>query len=209
MSALRTLLFAGGEIHDFASIAPILHAILSASDDFDVTRVDEDLSVLEAPGLDPYDLLVFYYTTGAITDAQKNGLLNWVASGKGFVGIHSGGTCCFMDCPEFLAMVGGKFYTHPPYRRFPVQVVDPEHPITAGLDEFEAEDELYCIDYDPRVTVLASAMYRGAAMPVCWTKPWGEGRVFYLSLGHDAASCRVPAFGQLLTNGALWAGGKG
>jgi hypothetical protein len=204
MSALRTLLFAGGEVHDFASTAPVLHEILSAAGDFDVTRVDEDLSVLEAPGLDPYELLVFYYTIGSITDAQKNGLLNWVASGRGFVGIHSGGTCSFLDCPEFTAMVGGRFLSHPPYRRFPVSVVDPEHPITLGMDEFEAEDELYLLDYDPRVQVLAAALHRGAAMPVAWIKPWGAGRVFYLSLGHDATSCRQPGFAALLVNGARW-----
>ena len=59
------------------------------------------------------------------------------------------------------------------------------------------------------MTVLAATLYRGAAMPICWTKSWGAGRVFYLSLGHDATSCRVPAFAQLLTSGAHWAAEQG
>ena len=57
--------------------------VLSQRDEFEITRVEEDLDALVSPNLDPYDLIVFYYTVGEISDAQKNGLLNHVASGKG------------------------------------------------------------------------------------------------------------------------------
>jgi type 1 glutamine amidotransferase len=44
-------------------------------------------------------------------------------------------------------------------------------------------------------------------MPVAWTKPWGDtGRVFYLSLGHDANACRNEQFAALLRRGSVWAG---
>jgi len=203
MERIKTLVFAGGQIHDFKGCGRAIREILSEREEFEITYIEEDLDVLKA--LDPYDLIVFYYTVGTITDAQKNGLLNWVASGKGYVGIHSAADS-FRECPEYRAMVGGHFVTHPRYRQYQVSVVDPEHPITKGLDEFMVTDEQYILDYDPRVNVLCTALYRGKAMPVAWTKSWGKGRVFYLALGHDPKACQHEMFKLLLQRGALWAG---
>jgi len=204
MAGIKTLLFVGGEIHDWKGCGEQIAKILDELDDLDVTQVEQDLSVLEAPRLDPYELLVFYYTVGQITDAQKNGLLNWLASGKGYVGIHSAADS-FRDCPEYRAMVGGHFVTHPQYREYQVSVVDSGHPITQGLEEFTVTDEQYILDYDPRVNVLCTALWKGSAMPVAWTKTWGKGRVFYLALGHDDAACRHEMFRLLPQRGCRWA----
>src|SRR5207244_9669899 len=84
---IKTLVFAGGQIHDFRGVGGAARAALDAAGGFDVTYIEEDLGVLTR--LDPYDLLVFHYTVGEISDAQKNGLLNWVALGKGYAGIRS------------------------------------------------------------------------------------------------------------------------
>ena len=106
-------------------------------------------------------------------------------------------------------MVGGYFVTHPRYRDYQVSIVDSEHEITEGLDEFVVTDEQYILDYDPRNHILASALWKGAAAPVAWTKNWGEGKVFYLALGHDPSACQHEMFGTLLERGALWAGSNG
>jgi len=96
--------------------------------------------------------------------------------------------------------------THPRYRQYQVSVVDSEHPITRDMDEFMVTDEQYITDYDPRVHVLASALWKGMAKPVAWTKSWGKGRVFYLALGHNSDSCQDENFKLLLQRGAIWAG---
>ncbi len=207
MANIKTLLFAGGTIHDWKGCGAEIENALRDAGHFDLTRVDDDLSVFESPDLDPFELIVFYYTRGEISDAQKNGLLNWIASGKGFAGIHAA-TISFPDSPEFISMVGGRFTTHPPVRRYEVSVVDPEHAITKGMERFFVEDEQYVIDYDPRVNILASALWKGDKMPVVWTKPWGNGRVFYLALGHNADACHDESFKLLLERGALWAAGR-
>lgn len=204
--AIKTLVFAGGAIHDFHGVGTAAKTALEGDGGFDITYLEQDLNVLAAPRLDPYELIVFHYTIGEITDAQKNGLLNWVNSGKGYVGIHSAADS-FRGCPEYRAMVGGYFVTHPRYRDYQVSLTDLEHPITKGLqEEFVVKDEQYILDYDPRVHVLASALWKGKIMPVAWTKPWGIGRVFYLALGHDAASCKHEMFKELLVRGARWSG---
>jgi type 1 glutamine amidotransferase len=204
VTAIKTLVFAGGQIHDFRGCGQaIREALAEKPEQFELTYLEEDLDRLVA-ALPRHDLLVFYYTIGEITDAQKNALLDWVASGKGYVGIHSAADS-FRGCPEYRSMVGGYFVTHPRYRDYQVSVADAEHPITQGLVEFMIQDEQYILDYDPRVHVLASALHQGRAMPVAWTKPWGEGRVFYLALGHDAPACRQEMFRLLVQRGAAWA----
>lgn len=204
MGTINTLVFAGGAIHDWKGCSQEIIKSLSKQDDFNITVVEDDLEALVAPKLDPYDLIVFYYTVGEISDAQKNGLLNHIASGKGYVGIHSAADS-FRGCPEYQAMVGGHFTTHPHYREYQVSIVDSENPITKGLVEFNVTDEQYILDYDRRVNVLASALYQGKMMPVAWTKSWGDGRIFYLALGHDAAACQHENFSLLLQRGAVWA----
>ncbi|MBI4532230.1 MAG: ThuA domain-containing protein [Candidatus Latescibacteria bacterium] len=204
MEKIKTLLFTGGQIHDFKGCGAAIDNALIASGEFDITRVEDDLSALVTPRLDPYDLVVFFYTVGEITDTQKNGLLNYVAGGKGFVGIHPAADS-FRECPEYRAMIGGYFVTHPHFRDYQVSIVDPEHPITQGLVEFVVKDEQYILDYDTRVHVLCSALYKGRAMPVAWTKGWGKGRVFYLALGHNPEACTHDMFRLLLARGAVWA----
>ncbi len=208
MEKINTLVFAGGAVHDWKGCSKAIIDALLQRDEFEITTAEEDLDALVAPNLNPYDLIVFYYTIGEITDAQKNGLLNHIASGKGYVGVHSAADS-FRECPEYRSMVGGYFVTHPHYRDYQVSIVDTEHPITEGLDETMVTDEQYILDYDPRNHVLASALWQGDAMPVAWTKNWGNGRVFYLALGHDANACQHEIFGTLLQRGALWAGISG
>jgi len=204
MKPIKTLLFAGGEIHDFKGVGKELEKILKADGSFELTKVENDLSVLEK--LDDYDLIVFFYTVGQVSDAQRNGLSNFLRAGGGFVGIHSAADS-FRDDPAYRCMIGGFFVTHPRYRSYQVSVTDPEHPITKNLDEFMVKDEQYILDYDPRVNVLCTALYQGKAVPVAWTKPWGKGRIFYLALGHDAAACRNESFKTLLLRGSKWAAG--
>ncbi|MCC6442403.1 MAG: ThuA domain-containing protein [Armatimonadetes bacterium] len=207
MAKIKTLVFSGGEIHDYKGNGQAILEALKGMGELDITYVENDLDALIAPKLDAYDVMVFFNTVGEITDAQKNGLLNWVASGKGFIPIHSGADS-FHDCPEYRAMVGGHFITHPHYRDYQVSVADQSHPVTEGLVEFVVRDEQYILDYDPRVHVLCAALYQGKAMPVAWTKGWGSGKVFYLALGHDPAACGHEMFKTLLRRGVLWAAKK-
>ena len=206
MAGIKTLLLTGGEIHDWKACGDEIEHALRESGDFDVTRINDDLAILASPGLDSFDLVVLYWSRGALTDPQKNGLLNWVAIGNGFVGVHSA-TASFRECPEYRCMIGGFFVTHPKLRQYQVSVVDPEHPITKDMTEFFVTDEMYVTDYDPRVSILACTLWKGKKVPVAWTKSWGDGRVFYLALGHDPTACRDENFERLLLRASLWASG--
>jgi uncharacterized protein len=203
MAPKRLLVACGGDFHDYRSIAAELKGAL-ADGGFAVDLALDDLEQLVRLPDSGYDAVVFYHTLGSLTAAQESGLTSYVASGGGFVGVHSAADS-FRDSPGYRSMIGGYFLEHPRYRPYQISIV-PGHDLTSNLDaEFFVEDEMYVTSYDSRVHVLATALWKGGTVPVAWCRPWGQGRVFYLALGHDAPACRHPAFRMLLGRGAEWA----
>lgn len=204
---IKTLLVTGGPIHDGKAIGDIVQKAFEKTGRFEITRAHEDLDAFLADRIAPFELVMFYYTLGEITEAQKRGLMNHIASGKGYVTWHSGADS-FREDPDYRALVGGWFVTHPHYRTYQVSITENDSPITRGIDEFMITDEQYVLEYTSLVNVLANGLYKGKTMPVLWTKPWGKGRVFYSALGHDPKACEQEMFQKTLIRGALWAAGR-
>ena len=78
-------------------------------------------------------------------EAQKN-LAQLVEQGKGLVVLHF--SCgAFSTWPEYSDLAGriwDRKNTHDPRGPFNVKIIDREHPITRGMDDFQADDELTC-----------------------------------------------------------------
>jgi hypothetical protein len=92
-----------------------------------------------------------------------------------------------------------------------VHIADREHPITAGLADFQTVDELYtCLGGDRPIHLLATARSKvdGQDYPMAFTWQHGKGRVFHIVLGHDTQAIASPGFGTLLQRGCLWVAGK-
>ncbi len=207
-SKVKTLLLVGGSIHDWKGVGDIVEATLNESGKFEVTRVENDLNALLPDRIKSYELVVFYWTLGELTAEQKQGILQHIGDGNGFVTFHSGADS-FRGDADWHNFVGGHFVTHPAYRQYQVSVTTVEHPITKGIDEFMTTDEQYILDYDAEnLTVLANGLYKGALMPALWIKSHGQGRVFYYSGGHDSRAVDQPMFKKLLLRGSLWAAGR-
>ena len=204
---IKTLLLTGGPIHDGKAIGDVVLEAMNKTGKFDITRVHGDLDALLADRIAPYELVIFYWTVSEITEAQKRGLMNHIASGKGYVTFHSGADS-FRGDPDYRSFVGGHFIGHPKYRTYQVSVTENDSPITQGITEFMITDEQYYLDYNPQVKVLANGLHKGKTMPVLWTKDWGKGRLFYNALGHDAKACKQEMFQKLMIRGALWAAGR-
>jgi len=204
MAKTDVLVFGGGTVHDWGAAMNHIVDALRREDGLDVSTASEDLSAFEADKI--ADVLVFYYTEGQITDRQRDGLSRWLASGKGCVALHAA-TCSFVDDPDYLNLIGASFLMHAPYRTYQVSLTGEDHPITQGVDtEFLVDDEQYIHEYDGRVQVHASALWKGAAQPVVWSKNHGDGRLVYIALGHDEAAWTNPNYKALLVNSTLWAG---
>ena len=66
---------------------------------------------------------------------------------------------------------------------------------------------------DPSNEVLATTTFEsaeapwinGTVMPVVWKRRFGQGRVFYSSLGHNAAQFAVAEVREITRRGLIWA----
>lgn len=181
---------------------------------FEVFISDSLDSYLDKELMSSLDLVVPVWTMSIISDAQERGLLDAVHGGAGIAGWHGGMADSFRQNVSYQWMVGGQWVAHPggiiDYR---VNIVNHEDPITAGLPDFDMRSEQYYLHVDPSNDVLATTTFHsdeapwinGCRMPVVWKRRWGQGRVFYSSLGHVAADFHVFQAWEIQRRGMLWA----
>jgi type 1 glutamine amidotransferase len=159
-------------------------------------------------------LIIQIWTMGEITDEQEAGLLKAVKNGTGLAGWHGGIGDSFRNNVEYQFMVGGQWVAHPGgVIDYKVKITNSEDPVTAGLNNFDMHSEQYYMHVDPNVKVLATTTFSGeraewidgCVMPVVWKKYYGNGRVFYSSLGHVMTDFEVPEALQIQKRGIRWA----
>ena len=174
-------------------------------------EITDSLAVLsDAERLAATSLVVLNWHMG-VEDEQVRldlaPLLDAVAGGSGLAGIHAGLGDAFRLEVDFQFMVGGQWVAHPGDDgvTYTVNVVDHEHPITHGVEDFSVTSEKYYMHIDPAIHVIATTDFDGVAMPIAWTKRWGKGNVFYCSLGHQPAIVEQPPVLQLIRQGMVWA----
>lgn len=164
------------------------------------------------------DLIIPCWTMGSIDSKARENIVKAVAAGCGLAGCHGGMCDAFRDDVEWQFMTGGQWVSHPGgdgvnYR---VNICRGSSPIVEGLDDFDVCSEQYYLHVDPAVEVLATTRFpvvsyyhcsnKMVDMPVAWTKFWGNGRVFYSSLGHhDDIFDKFPQAQILMEKGMLWA----
>ena len=184
---------------------------------FEVEISDSLDAYLDEAKMKSLSLVVPVWTMGQITKEQWAGLDAAVKSGVGIAGWHGGMGDSFRNNTEYQFMVGGQWVAHPAgIIDYEVNIVKPDDPIVAGLSDFQMRSEQYYLHVDPSNEVLATTTFDGEAaraapwitgcvMPVAWKRTWGEGRVFYSSVGHVAADFDVPEAREIVRRGMLWA----
>jgi uncharacterized protein len=187
----------------FEQIAPVL-----SGRGIELTYT-EQVSDLNPETLDRYDALVIYANTTQITKDQEKTLLDYVAGGGGFVPLHCA-SFCFLNSPEYVALVGAQFQKHGT-GQFETTVADPDHPIIKGLESFRTWDETYVhAKHNAKDRyVLQTRDDQAGSEPWTWVRTQGRGRVFYTAYGHDARTWGHPGFHDLVERGIRWAANKG
>jgi uncharacterized protein len=172
----------------------------------------------------PVSRLLITYVAGPYPDAaQCRAIQHWLEAGGHWLGLHgtSGGRAERVEGmrqrrtlkTEHHALLGSYFLTHPPIRRFRVDVSNTDAALTRGLGaSFDVEDEPYFIELqDPGSTrILLTADYGpdavspsigtiyatdtslqpdGRTHVLGYTRDVGRGGVTYCALGH----CHNPA----------------
>ena len=150
------------------------------------------LQKLSPDSLKNYDGVVFASTTGDLPLPDPQGFLDWIKDGHAFIGIHAGSDT-FHGWPAYIDMLGGEFAHHGRQVAVDCLVQDPGNPAVAHLGQsFHInQEEIYQFkNYDPTkvhdLLILDKHPETGAPghYGVSWCKSYGQGRVFYTSLGH-------------------------
>lgn len=191
--------------HNSAAYAPILGAAL-ARNGIQITYMDDPAAALVPKTLSYYDALILYANHDTISPEQEQALLDFVASGKGFIPIHSA-SYCFRNSDAFVELVGGQFARHGA-GTFTAEVIRPDHPAMQGVEPFETWDETYVhAHHNLDRTVLMERVDEEGREPYTWVRTHGVGRVFYTALGHDERTWGQPEFQRLIEQGILWSVG--
>jgi uncharacterized protein len=205
-------------------------------------RVGEDYRDAEA--IAAADFLVTYTCDVIPKPAEQEALGGFLAGGRRWLALHGTNSVLkFLkgrgwdaprSAPKFMAMLGSQFLAHPPIKPYRVEVSDPSHPLVAGIEAFEVDDELYLSEYHGEHQALLHTHYGGDAPGfiegtwaadrhlVLYLHPHGGGEVLYCTLGHcrgrydmrpmiaeypvvERGSWKLPVYHELLRRGIRWA----
>lgn len=179
--------------------------------------------------IDQYDAFAFYtlgdllqtkgMDTPPMTPRGKERLLNAVASGKGFVGFHAAADTFYGEgIDPYVAMIGAEFCGHGPEQEATLRRTSSQFPGLDGLDGpltfFEEWYAFKKVSHEMHVIFaldtagMKSNLYERPPMPGTWARMFGQGRLFYTSLGHREDVWLDHRFQQIAFAGLSWALGN-
>ena len=245
----RLLVLSGGHPYE----AEPFSALLASFEGWTVTHLVHPEAEAEVAGgaASEADAILFYdmpgyqFAGGAMASrppalAYRRAITDYFGRGGGAIAMHHA-IAGWAEWPEWADMLGGRFLYQPGtanreehldsgYRhdvRYDAVVLDPEHPVTAGLPpRFPLCDELYLAPVWGAVTPLLRAdhafmreNFYSAAQAVAgrmfsnsgwdhrpesdliaWGKPIGAGRLIYLQPGDGPAAYADPNLRRFLAN---------
>lgn len=201
--------------HNWKETTTAIQEILKSDPRYEV-RVVEDPAFLESPALAGYHVVILNFADPgpAAGDKARTNLQQVVESGRGLVVLHHASSA-WDEAPDFAKLAGRTWKEgvsgFDPKGGFRVEVLKTENPIVKGLEPYETNDEIYySLEGDQAIEVLATAKSKitGRDEPMAFIFPLGKGRVFHLTLGHDAPALQVPGTAEMLRRGTAWAAGQ-
>ncbi len=211
----------GGEALSFAER---IFIEAGARHGYDVTA-SKDGTLFDPDQISEWDAFAFYTTgdlttpgtdgTTPMTPVGKKAFLDAIRAGTGFVGMHCASDT-FHSSPngppsEYIQMIGGEFSGHGAQQNKPIKVVDTEFPGVSSFGSgFSMLEEWYAFrNLSPEMHVIMvqetgtmeGKDYDRPNYPMTWSKTFGDGKVFYTSLGHREDVWTNPKFQGLLMSG--------
>jgi type 1 glutamine amidotransferase len=201
-----------GYYHDSIPVAAIALKKMGEKTGAWNATVTDDVKVFSKENLAKFDGIFMVNTVGEHPSSKegKEAFVEFLKGGKGLMGTHAAADCNH-PWPEYQDMIGGEFAGHP-FFQIGVKNEDPDHPINAafGGKGFGWDDEMYVYKTTDakrpegfsrekqRVLLSFNAentkQWEGMKgkhprpdgdYPISWIKTYGEGRVFYCSMGHN------------------------
>ena len=190
---------------------PGFQAAFRSMSDVEVYPQDLDNFVADLGGVrDEYDVLVFYNFHRPAPDERTAAALDSLGeSSQGIVVLHHA-LLAFPEWPRWSEICGidDRTFGYHMNQRVPVQVADPDHPITAGLADWVLPDETYTMpSAEESSRILLTTEHTRSMRTLAWTRRFGNARVFCFQSGHDNAAYADPGFRTVLHRGIRWAAG--
>ncbi|MBT4519868.1 MAG: ThuA domain-containing protein [Halieaceae bacterium] len=205
---MKVYLVCNARYHD-TNFARLELLKLLAEDEDIHTHVAEDFSDTEA--IKQCSLLITYTCDLRPTAEEQVALAEFLDAGGRWFALHATNAILEINhegkadtpdlAPNFMKLLGSRFVAHPPNQKLTVRVSDIQHQLTAGISDFDVEDEepYYCEKLGEQL-VLLEASYNAPSSsyikseygtdrdshPQMYLHPWGKGEVLYLTLGHCA-----------------------
>lgn len=211
---------AGGFAHSSRPLSRDVVKKLGVDSGLFLATVTDTAELITPESLKGFDAVLFYTTGGLnqfpLSKENREALIQWVKDGHAFMGVHSA-TDTYGDWEPYWEMIGGTFDGHPWHEKIKVDIEDPSHPAAQPLPyDWEITDEIYQFqNYSrDRIHVILS-MNDGSVKgkgkradndyPIAWCRNFGNGKVFYTSLGHREDVWTNPLYQAHLLGGILWA----
>lgn len=147
-----------------------------------------------------------------LTAEQGKAVKDFVANGGSAFFYHNNSHVSLAS--EDYRDVEGAIYTgHPAIRPFWVRIVDKNHPITRGVNDFLVVDEQHYVKYDKDSKYVlmrsenADGLSFGDQGPSCeagWAYEYGKGRVVFMAPGHMITVLWNPEYVKLQQNAVRW-----
>ena len=226
--AHKNLIITGGIFHPFEDASAALAKVMGqAGIQSDITLDVED----GLASIGSYDLLTIFALRWRMLNHEKyvpyrdewafelsskgqQAITSHVQKGGGLLALHTA-SICFDTWPEWRDVLGGIWVWdqtfHPPLGTISVEPTAHKHAIISEAQRFALYDEVYHnLERSPDTVPLLKAQVEDSEEShiVGWSHTFGEGRVVYDALGHDAASIEHTDHAQFLRRAALWVLGQ-
>lgn len=161
------------------------------------------------------DLLIVNASADRATPTAEDGVFGrtldaFLTHGGNLLATHSA-AIAFPGLSSWRSTIGAAWdyerTFHPPIGRTLIRRSRVDHPITAGLGDFEVYDERFTnldLVHDGGTETLYVHEEGGAVHPLVWARTLGDSRVVYSALGHDLRSYESPGQVALLERLAAW-----
>ncbi len=169
-----------------------------------------------------YDVIVLYNMTQTISPRRRENFKTLLRDrGVGLVALHHA-EAAFGTWDEYRQIIGARYplmdqvidgvsFPAGTYRHdvdLTVHVVDPAHPITRGMQDFDIHDETYKGTwFAPDNHVLLTLDHPTSDKTIGWTRTYGKARVCTLQGGHDAQAYANIYYRALVARAIRWTAG--
>jgi len=211
---ISVLLVTGGHNFDTVEFFQLFRSMEEF--EFDSVSHPEALGLLSSEKKDSYDLILFYDFVPGMELKDSVVFLTLAREGKPMLFLHHS-LCSFQRWDGYMQMVGGKYVmagfssdssAFSDYRHdidLYVEVLDPDHPVSRGIENFTIHDEGYSnILLADQIHPLFGTSHPDCSPIVGWVNRFDRSTCIYLMFGHDKQAYSNESFKQILRNSIQW-----